>query len=189
MACGRVATDDDAILEWLSLQETLEARYQRSGCTGYVHVMFRGEKGAHLHIDVASQDFFLKHRPGRARRPRPTHKIAEVREAFDRLAGHDITVGTMGVYFISQNKLPPFVQSTIGKTTTVRDVSIKTTGGTLSVAGAPIDTIRWWLGEGEDGVRVQLEAERTATLDDGYLEKCLDILDSAFGAFVLQGDK
>jgi len=181
--CGRVTTDESAILRWLSKQKTLEARYRRSGSTGYVYVFFGGKRGNHLHIDVAASDFFLK------RRPSPTHKIAEVRKALGRFAGYDINLGTRGVYFISQNKLPPFVQSTIAETTTVRDVSIKTTGGTLSVTGAPIETIRWRLREGEGDVRVELEAERTVTLDDGYLEGCLDVLDSAFEAFVLQGEQ
>ncbi len=185
-ACGRVATDRSDVLKWLRRQKTMEARYRRSGCTGYVHVMFWGEDGNHLHVDVAAREYFLKRRRSC---PRPTRKIAEVRRAFDRVAGYDISSRITGTYFVAQEKLPPFVQSTIAETTSVRDVSIKTTGGTLSVAGAPISTIRWWLPEGLDDAFVQLQAERTATLDDGYLEGCLEVLDSAFEAFVLQGER
>ncbi len=185
-ACGQVATDRSDVLKWLRGQKTMEAQYRRSGCTGYVRVMFGGKRGGHLHVDVAAREFFLKHHRSP---PRPTHKIAEVREALGRVAGYDISSRIAGTYFVDQEKLPPFVKSTIAETTSVRDVSIKTTGGTLSVTGAPINSIRWWLREDQDDALVQLEAEKTFALDEGYLEECLDVLDSAFEAFVLQGEK
>ena len=185
-ACGQVATDQSKVLKWLRGQKTLEAKYRRSGCTSYVRVMFGGETGGHLHVDAAARGYFLKNRRSC---PRPTHKVAEVREALGRVAGYDISSRIVGAYFVDQKKLPPFVQSTIAETTSVRDVSIKTTGGTLSVTGAPINSIRWWLREDQDDAFVQLEAEKTFALDEGYLEECLDVLDSAFEAFVLQGEK
>ena len=178
--CGRLVTDEREIIEWLKTQKSMEARYQRSGRTGYVFMMSGGKHGNHLHIDVASRNYFV------GRLPSPANKIGQVREALDRLAGYTISLRARGEYYINPNKLPPFIQTTIKEATRVKDVSIKTTGGILSVTGAPIDTIRWWLQEDEGNVRVGLEARMKTTLDGEYLETCLGILDSAFEAFVLQ---
>ena len=178
--CGQLATDEREIIDWLRTQENLEARYQRSGRTGYVRVMCGGKHGNHLHIDGARRDYFA------GRPPSTTHKIGQVREALDRVAGYDISPRAKGTYFIGRDKLPPFIQTTISEVTSVQDVSIRTTGGILSVTGAPIDTIRWWLQKDEANVRVGLEARMKATLDGEYLETCLGVLDSAFEAFVLQ---
>ena len=178
--CGRLVTDEREIIDWLRTQETLEARYQRSGRTGYVRVVCGGKHGNHLHVDIAPLDYFAGHPPS------ATNKIGQVRETLDRLAGYDISLWAKGTYFIIPNKLPPFIQTAIKEATRVKDVSIRTTGGVLSVTGAPIDTIRWWLQEDEGNVRVGLEARMKTTLDGEYLETCLGVLDSAFEAFVLQ---
>lgn len=178
--CGQLATDEREIIEWLRSQKSLEARYQRLGRTGYVLVMCGGKHGNHLHIDVASRDYFV------GRLPSAIDKIGQVREALDRVAGYDINLRARGTYFISPDKLPPFIQTAISEATSVQDVSIRTTGGILSVTGAPINTIRWWLQKDGANVRVDLEARMKATLDREYLENCLGVLDSAFEAFVLQ---
>ncbi len=181
--CGQLATDESEVIEWLRTQETMEARYQRSRRTGYVYVVFGGKHGRHLHVDAASSDYFTK------RRPSPTHKIAQVRAALDRVAGCEINLSARAVYYVSAGDLPPFIQTAMQEATKVQDVSIRTTGGILSVTGAPIDTIRWWLREGDANARVDLETEMKTTLDGEYLETCLHLLDSAFEAFVLQGER
>jgi hypothetical protein len=133
-----------------------------------------------LHVDVAARKFF------RTQRPQPTHRIAEVRDTIGLFEGCNIKLRATGAYYVARKQLPSFVQSATKLTAEVGDVSIRTVGGTLSVSGAPIDTIRWWIREGERDSIVQLEAHlKVTTIHDSYLEDCLSDLNFAFDAFVV----
>ncbi|HUT14175.1 MAG TPA: hypothetical protein VMY42_27060 [Thermoguttaceae bacterium] len=176
-ACGQVVTEDKDFLQWLAKQDPLEARYRAAGRSAYVRVYFGRGLGRHIHIDVAAREHFL------GSPPTPKNKISEIRQAMKKVEGHEVNVKIVGLYRLSQTDLPEIVRSTLVETQ-VGEVSLKTTGVTLAVDGAPIHELRWWVpGDGGDA-RIQLKAEITRKIDDSYLEHCCELLESVFNVFV-----
>jgi hypothetical protein len=153
----------------------MDARYRTSGHTGYVLLGFDGKEGNHLHIEVASPDYF-----GR-KRPKPSHRISEVRDVLEKLNGEEIDVGIVGRYRLAQGDSPPVIRSMIVETSE-GELSLKTVGGELLVTGAPIDMIRWWVPGERSEFRIELRTNKTLEINEHYLENCLKILDPVFEA-------
>jgi len=181
--CGELLTDDTATLQWLRHQKTMQARYGRAGETGYVRIVFAGgrARGRHFHVDVAQREYFGKSPPAL------THKIADVRKAFEHLSEEKIRVGIEGVYYVAREQLPDPLHAIFaaGGEMHSGEVSVRLTGATFAMSGAPIREIKLWTREQQDEIGLVLSnIETSLVINDTYLEDCLQIVDALFSAFL-----
>jgi len=178
-ACGMLETNDKVVLEWLTNQANMDARYGVAGRTRYIHVMFGGKLGKHLHVDLAVSEHFGDTPPS------VKDKIADVRNALKKLEKEKINVNVAGLFHLSSAELPDFIQATLQVETQVGDISLKTTGGSLAIRGTPVYRLQWWMPTDANHVCVELRARLTTQIQDSYLDECLAILEQAFKALVL----
>ena len=68
-------------------------------------------------------------------------------------------------------------------------VSMKLTGGTFSVTGAPIQRISWSSAQGDKEIEVRLRSIVKRTLDEPYLEELFRLLSESLQVFVLGNEK
>lgn len=174
-ACGRIGTEDKALLKWLAKQKPLHARYKASGRMGYARAYFGSR---HFHIDVATKEYFGASPPG------SKNKISEIRRAVKELEGEEVNVEIKGLYRLSKAELPAIIRSALVETQE-GDVSLQTIGGTLAVRGAPIHELSWRIPPGEGNAIIILKSRTSTTINDSYLENCLARLEPVFKAFVL----
>lgn len=178
IACGRLLTEDDHILQWLTEKKLMLARSGTGPRARFIRLRTGGEDLGHFHLDLATRQLF-----GRSPAPKPTHKLAAVLEAFEKVKGQQIDVGITGAFFLPISELPPIIRSMLVETKE-GDVVVQMTGGRLSIRGAPIHSIEWWIREKRDDVIIELGARKRLTLEDTYLDQSLQVVDSAFKALV-----
>jgi len=179
--CGTICSGEEGFLKELAKKRTMVARYRTNSGTAYVRVLTPGRSGKGLHVDCALRDFFPKKKA-----PTVTHKKAEVIQFLNKAVGTTIDVGIGGAYVLGIHELPErgLIRSlAVGEET--GGMKIRLTGGTFSITGAPIKTIRWWSIEKGKRVMVHLEARRTVKIDETYLQDALDWVNGQEGIFLL----
>ena len=68
-------------------------------------------------------------------------------------------------------------------------VSMKLTGGTFSVSGAPIQRLTWSLADDGKGIEVQLRSTLKATVNETYLVDLFRLLNESLQVLVLGDEK
>jgi hypothetical protein len=182
MACGDIATEDKGLLKWMEEQPLIITRYKTPEGTYFMRVILGGSHPNHYHVDVVVEDVF------QGTPPKPTHKLTEARKAMDRVAGMESDTLFSGRFRVATSELPPIIRSTIVQSVE-GDVAIKTVGGKLAVSGAPIHLIEWGIRERSDSAFVDLDARKKTTISETYLTGAVDLVDSAFGVFVVRKDR
>ncbi len=181
IVCGDVQTQDSRLLKWMKKQDDLLVRYRTRQGTCYIHAAFGGgERGKTFHLDIFAKDFFL-----RGKAPPSSDRISDIVDAGSHLEGHRVDAQIEGFFVMREADLPPIIWSMMVETK-ADNVAVKAVGGTFFVSGAPIETIDWMLGK-DDEVVIHLTASLSTTIDEGYLENALKLVDSAFETFVRGG--
>ena len=67
-------------------------------------------------------------------------------------------------------------------------VSMKLTGGTFTVTGAPIQRIAWSLDPSGKDIEVRLRTTVKTTLNEGYLEESFHLLNESLQVFVFDNE-
>jgi hypothetical protein len=188
-SCGFVR-EEDAEKPREDLREPdkqLISKYTKSDKDVYMRLIlpfpWEGKPGSkiHVHLVLATADRFTK------KPPRTNCEPEEILAHLDPLIGKEINVHLTGKFRVPPDELPPFIRSSFVETT-VNDIQVRMTGGTLSVKGTPIHTISWERRTGEGSVMVTLDARTDIRLQGKYLEAGLETLESAFRAIVV-GEK
>ena len=156
------------------------APYKNANGSGYVRLILGGHANNHVHIDIATKEFFRDEQ-----KPQSTGSIKRFFEILDRFMGHEVDVGLIGIFEIDPVDLPPngIIRSMIVEQKT-GDVGIKMSGARLSVTGAPIRQISWSERPNKK-FYVTLTAQiAKVKLSDDYLVEALKKLQKALNVFV-----
>src|SRR5436190_15569574 len=136
-ACGRIVTRDRSLSKLFLGKRPLVASIKQGPSKRFVRLCF-GE-GGHLHLDLATPDYFPPQW-----KPKPTHNWIHIQGLLSRFIGQKIQVRIEGVFSLPFERLP---ESSFIKMLSVEskspNVSMKLTGGTFSITGAPIQRIIW----------------------------------------------
>ncbi len=178
IVCGDLKTKDKETLNWLKRQPHF---FMARRGSGYVGTFFHGRGEGGFHVEVVSKEFAI----GRPEKPR--HKMADIQEVFAHLENHEIDAEIQGYFTLPTTGLPPLIRASM-VATQADDVSIQAVGGAFLVRGAPVYRIQWSLSSETDQVIISLEAKKTTTINEQYLEEALDLVESAFLALI-QGEK
>jgi hypothetical protein len=182
-ACGRVVTKDKSLRKFFSKRQPLIASVGHGRFQRFVRLCFN--EGGHLHIDVAGAAFF---RGGW--RPKPTRTWSQLQASLSQFIGQKIELRGLGVFLLPFDSLPEssFVRALSVESKTPR-ASMKLTGGTFSVKGAPIQRITWSLESEEKRVDVRLRTTVKTTVNETYLVKLFRLLNESLQAFILSDEK
>ena len=180
-ACAHVLTGSDALLQKLAKEDPMTARYGAGSGASYLRVLPGGKSGKHLHIDCALAEYFA----GR-KRPKTTHRKAEVLRFLDSALGSSVDVCVRTGFVLPLSELPErgFIRSLCSEEGAA-GVSIKLIEGRASITGAPARSIWWSVDQKKGEVTVQMEADRSTEVKETYLKDCLDWGSGLLHLFVL----
>lgn len=188
--CGFIPADqaDSACENPIALESTPVTKYVKSGKEVFVRLDLPfprakelGGRG-HVHFVLAAADWF-QDRP-----PRTNSQPEEVLALVGAFLGMQMDVRLTGVFRVPIDSLPPFIRYTATEMA-FGDVQLRMTAGTISVRGAPIESISWELPTKGDLVDVILEAKTCLKFEEAYLDSALDILEAAFAALIVEEAK
>ena len=181
-ACGRLKGEGLPGRGKIREEKPRVARYQTKSGTAFVRAWLGGRAKRHLHVDCALQTFF-----GTRQRPKATHKKAEVLKVVEGAIGAQIDVSLRGCFEVPLAELPErgIIRSLAREQKTL-DMSIRLTGGSLSLTGAPIKKVHWTeLKDNNALVSVTIEGERTATVSERYMCEMWEWINDEFSLFIL----
>lgn len=182
-ACGRVATKGESLSRFFAGKGPEIASIKRGRSQRFVRLSL--EETGHLHLDVATPAYF---RDGR--KPKPTHTWQQIQAALGRFIGREIQVRAEGVFSLPPQRLPEsgFIRMLSVESKSPK-VSMKLTGGTFSVTGAPIQRINWSLERDGKRIEIRLRSTLKATVSETYLVELFGLLSESLQVFVLGNEK
>lgn len=147
-------------------------------------VRFRTHEGGYLHLDVATRTYFD------GGKPKPSHTWNQIQIALDRFLGQKIQLRCAGIFSLPFDRLPesnPIKALSVESSTS--KMSMKLTGGTFSVTGAPIERITWSRTDNEKNIELWLRSIFDATINEAYLVDAFKLLNETVEVFVLGDEK
>jgi len=181
-ACGRLRDEEIRTKGKRREERTKVARYYTASGTAFVRASLGYKQIPHLHVDCVLRKYFPKDRI-----PKVTHKKAEVLKIIERVLGTTIELSIVGCFKVPMTELPEggIIHSLSVEQKTV-DVSIRLTGGSYTLTGAPVKEIHWReLQEGKRLVHVRIKGEKTSKVSEAYLREMWDWINDQFSLFVL----
>ncbi len=177
--CAELKSDDKALLKWIEDQPVMMSRHKLADKQGYLALILGGKDNRHAHVELTAESNFR-------RAPEPKFKTAEIIKAFDRLLGQEVDATLWGIYFIKKQKTPAIISSTFVQASD-NGVTLKLSGATISVQGAPISKIEWRLTDDNDTVRIRLSVSKELKITESYIVDAQQLIESAFEAIVVKG--
>jgi hypothetical protein len=185
--CGFIPARDYGQEERLpSADRPLTAEYKRSGKKVFVRLLlpfpYDEDGDIHIHLDFYAQT--------QKRLLAPNSDVKSILDRLDHFIGKKILLNLEGTFRTSIAALPHFVRPLLHEYS-AGDIHVRLTGGTLTVRGAPIQTISWRLTDASatDRVSLTLGSRTEAVLSESYLVDGLDTLERTFKAFVTSKEK
>jgi hypothetical protein len=180
-ACGEITGTKEPRVAVLLKKNALIAAYKAAGEKVFVRLLGGRTSANHLHIDVAKAGIF------RGKEPKVTNRRSDLDKLLSKVIGNTIDVGVEGEFLMPLGVLP--VEGVIRSLSVEKksgSVVLRMTAGTLSVEGAPVESIKWAIRDGGKNVQISLLAERkSVVIDDNYLVDLLKWIESILGVFVL----
>lgn len=184
--CGAVDTAEPKAVKWLSETRELVAKTKIGGKPFVLRVITgKAPYENHLHIDLAAVDFW-----GKKGAPTATSKLKQIQELLEIVRDAVCNAVVEGTFVLPISELPLIVQNYIQVATTptvVGGVRIRTTGGGLSVEGAPVNSIQWWALE-KKRVMIELTGRQSLPINGEYLQASWESIESTFNK-LLKGDR
>jgi hypothetical protein len=158
----------------------LIARKKAGGTAGLVRLIMGGPAG-HIHCDFAAKNYF------EGQYPKTNASFKEICDALSKFEGRQVkTAALRAEYYIPQDDLPALLSASVINST--KDgISIRTTGGRLSVKGLPINEINWRLRKGGTA-EIVLNTRVKGPVEDEMLTSSFEVVQQA-ASVILRGDE
>jgi hypothetical protein len=164
-------------------QKPKVARFSTPAGNAFIRVWVTGKPVSHLHVDCALQKFFPKDRI-----PKVTHKKVDVLKVIKRVIGLQIDVNIRACFGVPITELPEGgIVRALSVEQKTNDMSVKLTGGSLAVTGAPVSRVQWRIAKdnAKTVVEIQMEGETSSTISENYLQESWQWINNQFSLFVL----
>ncbi len=179
-ACGEVETEDHALQDILNKKSPMIATYSAANERAFLRLGGYGSEEKHIHIDCAVSSFFRSDRI-----PEPSCDLDELLELISKFNGVKISIIASGVFDVQLEELPEqgLIRSLLKEVHT-GDMSIKLAGANFEITGAPVEELRWYIRPDGKQVRITLNGDISETIDEHYLLRVYDWIESQFMLFV-----
>ena len=181
-ACGRLNDEQLRIKGRHREEETRVARYRTASGTAFVRVSLGHKRLPHLHVDCVLHKYFPKDRI-----PKVTHKKAEVLKIIERSLGTEIELSIVGCFKVPMTELlKGGIIHSLSVEQKAADVSIRLTGGSYAITGAPVKEIYWReLQDKKRSVHVRIKGNKRSQVSEEYLREMWDWINDQFWLFIL----
>jgi hypothetical protein len=179
--CGEIETDDPGLSAWLKKATEQVARYRGI----IIHVVFGGGSTRHLHIDLATPDFFDATIGGKV-----THRWREVQTGIRRLFGKKVDATAFGSFVLPVSLISD--QSTIGRVSRPRNQTGERVGE-VKAFDVRFDTgdlrrLAWIVTDDDDEeeqmMTVDVGLAYATTIQSDYIRSAFSRVENTIGAFV-----
>jgi hypothetical protein len=165
-----------------TVEKSLVAEYEKSGRKVFMRLVlpFPGDDDneMHVHVDLSAGERWKK------KPPKVNSTTDDILAKLAPLIGKKMNVTLRGRFRVALAELPSFIRVMLGESN-VNNVKVRMSEGTLTVRGAPIHEIGWVILDEDAGANISLVARTEMNLEESYLVKELDLLESAFKAFIV----
>jgi hypothetical protein len=175
--CGTIATKSKKLHKWASDHDQEYYYYHHGTANGDLAVRVsldsNKNKGTiHFHIDIYGKSCFPA-----GQLPEPSQNAPTFEDLLAPFLGHTVDVTVFIDFFLALSRAPSFI-SVIAKQAVSKDnVSIRMTGGVLSLEGAPVETIRWSVDrKDEKRVLISLIGHTLLKYSDAYFKECFQLI-------------
>lgn len=177
-ACGRFSTKDKRLLKLLDKESAFIAANGKGRLRRLVRLGMG--KAGHLHVDVATSDFF--HRT----KPKATHSWLAIQDVLRNFIGQEIEVNGKALFTIPFADLPKEgLIRTLSFESRSPKMAAKLIGGTFSLENAPIHQITW--SRKTDGkVDVFLNSAFKTRVGENYLKEIFAVFSTSFQMLILE---
>lgn len=179
-ACGEIETEDHALQGILSKKAPVIAAYSSANEKAFLKVGRFGSEEKHLHIDCAVSSFFRSDRI-----PKPSCDLDELLELLAKFDGVKISIMALGVFNVQLEDIPEqgLIRSLLKEMRT-GDMSFKLSGANFEFTGTPVEELKWQILPDGKQVRITLNGDISETIDEQYLLRVYDWIESQFTLFV-----
>jgi hypothetical protein len=181
-ACGMLHTKQKSLHKWAEQHSKQWYRYslRTKGSPLYYRVSLDPSKDRiHVHIEVVTKEVFKK-----ASLPKASSDVIDSDALMNPFAGQEIEVNIGADMLVDPQRLPPIILMTNRMSATKDGVSMKMTGGHLSIEGAPISSIAWSIRKDERRSLIRMEGETKLTISENYLENCRQFVTTFANTFL-----
>lgn len=178
--CGFLSAKDKKLNALFKSEKRLLVPFRKANTSGFIRLILGGHSRNHVHIDVATRQFFQ----GESK-PKTNGTIDDFQKAIEPFIGYEIESGLIGTFEINPNDVPAsgMIRSMAVETKT-GNVGIKMSGAKFSVTGAPVREISWSERSSEKfSVNLRTQFLKLKIADD-YLIEALKTLQKSLSVFV-----
>lgn len=162
IACGTLTSPAKISDARLNQERRLICSYLVAGEKHFARIMtgtFRG----HFHIEAATMSFFK-------RAPQTNAKRKDLDDVIRQVVDEEIRVRLICDFVVPFSELPAnAVIRLLSSETSAAGVSMRLTGGVLTLTGSPVEKVQWSLREDGKHVTVSVESRTTCAITDDYL--------------------
>ena len=178
--CGELKTTD----QMPAIQGVQTAKYDTREGEAFVRAWISGKKARYLHVDCARSVLFPT-----GETPKVTGKKEDILKLIESVSGIDLEATVCACFRVPLSVVPEsgLIRSLLPEHKS-DDVSMKMTGATFSLGGAPISRLQWRVlstKDKQDMVHVDLRGDRRFQVSDKYLSEAWSWIYGQFSLFVL----
>ena len=179
-ACGQVESEGPSLVEILKKENTFIASYEAHGKKAFLRVCTGGPTKQHLHVDCTLSSCFQE-----GSLPKENKELSEVIAFISSFLGISASIGVTGVFDVPLEDLPEqgLIRS-LSMEKRTGDISIKLTGAQFTIKGAPIENVEWEIPNDKDQVRIAIYGHRSDTIDEEYLMRVFNWIESQYQLFI-----
>ena len=178
--CARIHGVGVSKFEHLEGKKFLTSSRTSKGAKVFLRILGGGKDRDHLHVDVATASYFGK------QTPKDTNKISDLEKFIAHFEGEEIDAGIRGVFKVEIEALPSdgVIRSLMVERKYAR-MSMRMSGSTITIEGAPIRQVKWESLDDKKHVEVEIWGHQKIMIDKQYLEDARQWIESFFESFVL----
>lgn len=178
--CGRICDMHSERCDALQNLPFKVANYDTRRGRAFVRVTARGDLKDRLHVDCALGEYF-----GSGKLPVATGPLDEINDSLTEFLNLEFESSVTACFQVRLDTLPErgYIRS-LSREERSGDISVGLTGGRVSISGAPIEYVEWFLDEDRANVRVFLEGAITDKFDEMLLPRLSNWAEKQFNLFV-----
>jgi hypothetical protein len=189
LTCGEIKTKNKALLKWAKEHDKQWYVYHQKTTSGLIVTRVsldvhhtKNSDRIHFHIDIVTKEWFISGVPS------PSKHVPDIDDLLAPFVDQDVVVDVMINFPIDLANAPPIVTITQEFYVKDGDVSMKMTGGTLTVEGSPVSKVQWQSSKDNKRVFVSISGSTTLKFSTSYFDECLQLVSSYASTFLQKAE-
>jgi hypothetical protein len=176
--CGEITTKNKRLHKWASDHDAHYYYYRHPTAGGDLAVRVsldssKDKEQIHFHVDILSKDWFVNDQL-----PPASEDVPPLEDLLAPFRGQTIEIDVSMDLPVALSQVPSAIAVVANQAAREDKITLRMTGGVVSVDGAPsVDTIRWTVDPNDDKrVFISLSGKATAKFSDTYFRECFILM-------------